>query len=73
MHDRFTPEVRLWIYRVIAAAVPLLVTLGIITDEVGGHIMAVGASILALGGSLLAAANVSTTPLEEIEVDNVDY
>lgn len=71
MQDRLTPEVRLWIYRVIGTTVPLLVTLGVISNEVGGHILAIGASILALGGSLLAASNVATEPLEEL--DDVDH
>lgn len=70
MPKNFTPEVRLWIYRVIGTVVPLLVTLGIFSDQVAGHIMAIGASILALSGSVLAAQNVSTEPLEDIDVDH---
>ena len=70
MPKNLTPEVRLWIYRVIGTVVPLLVTLGIFSDAVAGHIMAIGASILALSGSLLAANNVSTEPLEDFDVDH---
>ena len=70
MPKNLTPEVRLWIYRVIGTVVPLLVTLGVFSNEVGGHIMAIGASILALGGSFLAAQNVSTEPLEDFDVDH---
>lgn len=70
MPGNFTPEVRLWIYRVIAATVPLLVTFGIFSDEAAGQIMALGAALLSLSGSLLAANNVSTEPLEDFDVDH---
>jgi len=50
---------RAWIYRVIMAAVPLLVTLDILATEVAGHVLSIAAAILAVGGSALAAANVT--------------
>jgi hypothetical protein len=57
------PETRKWIYGVIAATVPLLVTLGSLTDEVARQILNILAATLAVGGSSLAIANVpGTTP-----------
>jgi hypothetical protein len=50
---------RKYIYGIIGSVVPLLVTLGVISGEVAGHIMAIAASALALGGSLLAISNIS--------------
>ena len=52
------PETRKWIYGVIAATVPLLVTLGSLTDEVARQILNILAATLAIGGSSLAIANV---------------
>jgi hypothetical protein len=52
------PNVRKWIYGIIAAAVPLLVSLGSLTDEVGAQLLNISAAVLAIGGSALAIANV---------------
>jgi hypothetical protein len=54
----FNAKTRKYIYGVIGSVVPLLVTLGVISGDVAGHIMAVAASVLALGGSLLAINNI---------------
>jgi uncharacterized phage infection (PIP) family protein YhgE len=54
----FPPEVRKWIYGIIAATVPLLITVGSITPEIGGMILNVAAAVLAIGGSALAIKNV---------------
>lgn len=52
------PETRRWIYGIIAALVPLLVTLGTLTDEVAGQLLNILAAVLTVGGSTLAIANV---------------
>jgi uncharacterized phage infection (PIP) family protein YhgE len=54
----FPPEVRKWIYGIIAATVPLLITVGSITPEIGGMILNVAAAVLAVSGSVLAIKNV---------------
>lgn len=51
-------HVRKWIYGIIAATVPLLITLGSITGELGQQILSVAAAVLAVGGSALAISNV---------------
>ena len=48
------PAVRKWIYAIIAATVPLLISLGTITTELGAQILNVAAALLAIGGSALA-------------------
>jgi hypothetical protein len=53
-----TPKIRKYIYGVVGTVVPLLVTTGILTGEVAGHVLAIAASVLALGGSALAYKNV---------------
>lgn len=52
------PPVRKWIYGIIAATVPLLISLGIISGDLGQQILSVAAAILAVGGSVLAINNV---------------
>jgi hypothetical protein len=52
------PHVRKWIYGIIAATVPLLITVGAVTGDVGQQILNVAAAILAIGGSALAIKNV---------------
>ena len=52
------PAVRKWIYAIIAASVPLLISLGSITSELGTQILNVAAAVLAIGGSALAISNV---------------
>lgn len=54
---------RAWIYRVIAAAVPLLVILGVLTNDVAAQLLNVAAALLSFGGSALALKNI--TPDEE--------
>ena len=56
------PHVRKWIYGIVAATVPLLITIGTITGELGAQILNVAAAVLAVGGSALA---ISYVPDEE--------
>jgi hypothetical protein len=52
------PAVRKWIYGIIAATVPLLITLGSLAPELGAEILNVAAAVLAIGGSALAISHV---------------
>lgn len=52
------PHVRKWIYGIIAATVPLLISIGTITGELGQQILNVAAAVLAIGGSALAITHV---------------
>lgn len=54
------PKVRKWLFGISAAAIPLLVILGHVTEETGGLILIVIGSILGVGAPALAAANVPT-------------
>jgi hypothetical protein len=53
-----TPETRKWIYGVIAAIVPLLVAIGILSEELASPLLNVFAAILTVTGSALAIRNV---------------
>lgn len=50
---------RAWLYRVLTAAVPLLVAYGAIDEQVAPLIVALGASLFGFG---LASSNTSTKP-----------
>jgi hypothetical protein len=52
------PPVRKWIYGIIAATVPLLISIGTITSELGAQILNVAAAVLSIGGSVLAISHV---------------
>jgi hypothetical protein len=53
------PTTRKYIYTIIGSVVPLLVTLGVLSGDVAGHIMAIAASVLALAGSVLSMNNIN--------------
>jgi hypothetical protein len=52
------PAVRKWIYGIVAATVPLLISLGTISGELGAQVLNVAAAVLAIGGSVLAISHV---------------
>lgn len=52
-------DTRLWIYRIVGATVPLLVTLGLTTEGVAGQVMNIVAAILSIGSATLAAKNIT--------------
>lgn len=56
----FEPRTRKWIYGIIAAVVPLFVTLGYLTPEIARELLAVAAAVLTVAGSALAIKNVPT-------------
>lgn len=53
-----TPQVRLYLYGVSSAAVPLLVTLGIFSQDLAKDILFLVAAVFGVGSNVLAAANV---------------
>jgi hypothetical protein len=52
------PATRKWIYGIVAATVPLLISIGSISSELGAQILNVAAAVLAIGGSVLAISHV---------------
>lgn len=52
-----SPAARTWLYGVVAAVVPLLGVLGILTPDVAGHVLSIAGAVLAVGGLTLAARN----------------
>jgi len=63
-----TASVRQSIYGIVAAIVPLLVLVGVISESVGGNILAIAASVIATAGAVLALKNLSPDPVVAEEV-----
>lgn len=53
-----TPAVRTYIYGVISAAMPLLVTAGVLSTDSTKDWLFLAAALLGLGSNIMAAANV---------------
>jgi 2-keto-3-deoxy-6-phosphogluconate aldolase len=62
-----TPTVRLYLYGVISAALPLLVTAGIMAPEEMKDWLFLAAAILGLGSNVMAASNVNQKPSTDVQ------
>lgn len=60
-----SPKARLYVYGVLGAAAPLLVSYGIVTDSEVALWLSLAGTILATGGLGLASANVPTKSDED--------
>lgn len=70
---------RRWLYGIVAALVPVLITLDMLTQDLADGILSVAAAVLAVGSSALATANASDVtmiteteePSEPVLIDEV--
>jgi hypothetical protein len=62
MFHKFTAETRLYIYGIVTAAIPLLISLGALTEGIAQQVSLVIAAILGVTAPRLASANVNTHP-----------
>ena len=53
---------RAYLYRIVAAAIPLLILAGVITGEDAAVWLGLASAVLGLGGAGLATANTTTKP-----------
>lgn len=65
----FTPAVRTYLYGVSSAAMPLLVTLGVFTEDLAKDILFLCAALLGLGSNILAAANVKQPQTNSLNIE----
>lgn len=63
----FTPQVRTYLYGVVSAGLPLLVTAGFLAPEDMQQWLLLAAALLGLGSNIMAAANVSK-PAPQVDV-----
>ena len=64
------PRTRKYLYGVLAAVVPLLIVLDILTEEVAGHVLLIAAAVLGVGGPALAVANVGDEDEDTLSDDD---
>jgi len=70
----WTAERRQWLYQVAVAAVPLLIAVGFLTEDIAQLVLNVLAAILGVGASGMALANLTPDNVFKIavEVDDED-
>lgn len=56
---RLDERTRAWIYRVATAVIPLLVLVGLATEDVAQQVLLIVAAVLAVGEGALASVNTS--------------
>jgi thiosulfate reductase cytochrome b subunit len=59
MEKFWTMQRRAWAYSVMVALVPLLVAIGLLTNETAGLVLNVIAAVLAVGGGSMALSNLT--------------
>jgi uncharacterized membrane protein len=57
----FTPEMRRYIYGIVTAAMPLLITMGAVSTGLTQQILLLAAAVLGVSTPAMANANVSKT------------
>jgi uncharacterized membrane protein len=61
----FTPEMRRYIYGIVTAAMPLLITMGAVSTGLTQQILLLAAAVLGVSTPAMANANVSKTETPE--------
>jgi hypothetical protein len=65
----WTAERRAWLYKVAVAAVPLLVSIGIVTGDTAALILNIVAAVLGVGAGGMALSNVTPDNVFKIAVE----
>lgn len=65
----WTAERRAWLYKVAVAAVPLLIAIGLVTDDMAALILNVLAAVLGVGAGGMALSNVTPDNVFKIAVE----
>lgn len=68
----WTAERRAWLYKVAVAAVPLCVSIGLVTGDIAQLILNVLAAVLGVGAGGMALANVTPDSVFKIAVEVED-
>lgn len=69
MFKKFTPEMRLYLYGIATAAVPLLIGLGWLNEGIAQDIIFLVAAILAVASPRMSAANVNVADKPAAQTD----
>jgi len=65
----WTAERRAWLYKIAVAAVPLCVSIGIVTGDIAQLVLNVIAAVLGVGAGGLALTNVTPDSVFKIAVE----
>ena len=65
----WTASRRAWLYKVAVAAVPLLIAVGIVTDDMAALVLNVLAAILGVGAGGMALTNLTPDSVFKIAVE----
>lgn len=65
----WTAERRAWLYKVAVAAVPLFVSIGLVTGDIAQMVLNVLAALLGVGAGGMALANVTPDNVFKIAVE----
>jgi uncharacterized membrane protein len=68
----WTAERRAWMYKVAVTAVPLLIAIGIVTDDMAQLILNVIAAVLGVGAGGMALTNITPDNVWKIAVTEED-
>lgn len=65
----WTATRRRWLYQVAVAAVPLLIAIGFVTEDIAQLVLNVIASVLGVGAGTMALTNLTPDSVFKIAVD----
>lgn len=65
----WTATRRLWLYQIITATVPLLIALGVITEDIASHILFISAAVLTVTATGMAAQNIKPDNVFKVGVE----
>jgi len=69
--DFWTAEKRAWLYKVAVSAVPLMISIGLITGDIAQLILNVLAAVLGVSASGMALTNLTPDDVFKIAVQEV--
>ena len=65
----WTAERRQWLYKVAVAAVPLLIAIGFLTEDIATLVLNVVAAVLGVGAGTMALTNVTPDNVFKLAVE----
>ena len=67
----WTKQRRAWLYSVVTSAIPLLVAVGLLTNDLAQLVLNIVAAVLAVGSGSMALANLTPDHVVEIGFETV--
>lgn len=61
-------EARFYLYRIVVALIPILVTFGYVTETIGNHVLTLALAVLGLGAAIPAQAKSNPKNVTVVEI-----